>query len=212
MERLKKYIIMTLGVAILAFGLYNIHSEVGISEGGTLGMTLLLSHHFSLSPAVSSIILNAVCYIIGWRALGKEFIINSAYCTALFSAFYALFEYIGPVLGFITASKIASSLIGALFVGVGVGLCVVYNGAPSGDDALAMSMSKLFRVNIAIPYLVSDVAVLLLSLSYIPFYDIIYSLLTVVLSGQVIRIVDKLFSTLKSGSNMTNQSTNNTGA
>jgi hypothetical protein len=73
-------------------------------------------------------------------------------------------------------------------------------------------MSKLFRVNIAIPYLVSDVAVLLLSLSYIPFYDIIYSLLTVVLSGQVIRIVDKLFSTLKSGSNMTKQSTNNTGS
>ena len=192
MVRFKKYILMGVGAAILAFGLFNIHAEAGISEGGTLGLTLLLAHHFGLSPAISSLVLNAVCYLIGWRALGKEFIINSAFSMACFSLFYAVFEYIGPLLGFVTGSKIFAAIIGALFVGVGVGLCVISNGAPSGDDALAMSLSRLLGVNIALPYLVSDVTVLLLSLTYIPFGEIVYSLVTVVLSGQVIRIIEKI--------------------
>ena len=40
-------------------------------------------------------------------------------------------------------------------------------------------------------YLVSDLTVLLLSLSYIPIRRIAYSLLTVVLSGQIIGILQK---------------------
>ena len=79
-----------------------------------------------------------------------------------------------------------AALAGALFVGVGVGLCVRVGGAPSGDDALAMSMSKVFKIEIQWMYLITDLSVLALSLTYIPLQKIIYSLLTVVLSGQII--------------------------
>ena len=34
------------GSAILAFGLYNVHALSGVTEGGILGMTLLLNHWF----------------------------------------------------------------------------------------------------------------------------------------------------------------------
>ena len=33
-----------LGSAILAFGLYNVHALSGVTEGGILGLTLLLHH------------------------------------------------------------------------------------------------------------------------------------------------------------------------
>ena len=36
--------ITVLGSAIQAFGLYNIHSISGVTEGGILGLTLLLQH------------------------------------------------------------------------------------------------------------------------------------------------------------------------
>lgn len=39
----KHYGIMLLGVSILSFGLFNIHSQSKITEGGILGFTLLLS-------------------------------------------------------------------------------------------------------------------------------------------------------------------------
>lgn len=36
-----------------------------------------------------------------------------------------------------------AAILGALFVGIGVGLCVRAGGAPGGDDALAMSIHKV---------------------------------------------------------------------
>ena len=67
--------IAALGSAIQAFGLYNIHSISGVTEGGILGLTLLLHHWFGISPALSSLVLNAACYILGAAVLGKSFII-----------------------------------------------------------------------------------------------------------------------------------------
>lgn len=73
----KNVVLNIAGSAILAFGLYNIHSLSGVTEGGILGMTLLLQHWLHLSPAVSGFIMNAVCYLIGWRLLGHSFIAYS---------------------------------------------------------------------------------------------------------------------------------------
>ena len=65
-------------------------------------------------------------------------------------------------------------------------------GATSGDDALAMSLSRLLRLPIQRIYLASDLIVLALSLSYIPLRRIGYSLLTVILSGQIIGWIQKI--------------------
>ena len=54
---------------------------------------------------------------------------------------------------------------------------------------MAMSLSHLTGIPIQNIYLVSDLTVLILSLSYIPFRRIAYSLLTVILSGQLIGLI-----------------------
>ena len=188
--RLKNCIFQIVGGMILAFGLFNVHSFSGVTEGGTLGLTLLLDRWVGISPAVTSIILNAICYFIGWRTLGKDFIAYSAVCCLSFSVSYWICELIGPVYPAIADHRLVAALVGALFVGVGAGLCVRFGGAPCGDDALAMSISRRVKINIRWVYLASDLIVLALSLTYIPLVDILYSLLTVVLSGQIIGFID----------------------
>ena len=42
--------LIVLGSAIVSFGLYNIHQQSGITEGGVLG-TVLLLHHWLNWPA-----------------------------------------------------------------------------------------------------------------------------------------------------------------
>lgn len=86
---------------------------------------------------------------------------------------------------------LAAAIVGALFIGIGVGICVRQGAAPGGDDALAMSISHLTEVGIDKVYLVSDLIVLGLSVSYIPLKRIGYSLITVILSGQIIGIVQR---------------------
>ena len=81
-----------------------------------------------------------------------------------------------------------------MFVGVGAGLCVRIGGAPSGDDALAMSISHATGWKIQWVYLMSDLIVLVMSLSYIPVRRIGYSLFTVLMSGQLIGLIQNFGS------------------
>ena len=187
--KLKNCLIALLGSAILAYGLYNIHSISNVTEGGVLGLTLFLDWWLDISPAWSGLVLNALCYLIGWRTLGREFIGYSIIAGGGFSAFYRVFELFPPVWPGIAEHPLIAAIAGAVFVGVGVGLSVRAGGAPGGDDALAMSVSKLTGLGIQWVYLITDMTVLALSLIYIPLGEIFYSLITVVLSGQLVGFV-----------------------
>lgn len=181
-----------LGSAILSFGLCHVHAYADVTEGGVLGLTLLLDHHFHISPAVSGFLLNALCYVLGWKFLGKPFLLYSAISSANFSLTYSLFERMEPAFPQLTQNPLAAALVGALFVGVGCGLCVLVGGAPGGDDAFAMAMSKATGRKIQTMYLISDLSVLALSLTYIPMNRIAFSLLTVILSGQIVGWIQKV--------------------
>ena len=189
--KIKNCIITILASTFLAFGLYHVHSVSHITEGGVLGMTLLLDHWFSISPAVSDFVLNALCYLLGFRLLGREFIGYSAVSTVAFSAAYWIFEQFPPLWPQLPDMPFLAAVVGAGFVGVGVGLCVRMGGAPSGDDALAMSLNHALKLPIQWAYLLTDLTVLALSASYIPWTRLGWSLLTVVLSGQIIGLLQK---------------------
>lgn len=180
-----------LGSAILAFGLYHIHSFSGVTEGGQLGLSLLLQHWLSVSPALTAAVVNAICYWIGWKALGKSFIAHSIVATAGFSGCYWLCQQFPPLWPNLANTPLLAAVLGALFVGVGCGLCVRVGGAACGDDGLAMSISEKFHIKIEYVYFISDFSVLLLSLSYIPLRRIIYSLLTVMISGKIVGLVQR---------------------
>lgn len=175
-----------------AFGIYHVHSISGVTEGGVLGATLLLQHWFDISPAVSSFVFNVICYTIGWRTLGRKFLIYSAVATVTYSLSYGVIEQFPPLWPQLYDMPLVAALLGAVFIGVGAGLCIRAGGATCGDDALAMSLAYLLKTKIERIYLVSDLTVLLLSLSYIPFSRIAYSLLTVILSGQIIGLVQRV--------------------
>ena len=195
----KKCVITLLGSFILAFGLYHVHSISGVTEGGVLGATLLLEHWTGISPALTGGIMNVLCYVLGWRLLGKEFIAYSALATAGFSGTYKICEQFPHLWPGLADMPLVAALVGALFVGVGAGLCVRVGGAPSGDDALAMSISHATGWKIQWVYLLSDLIVLVMSLSYIPVRRIGYSLFTVLLSGQLIGFVQNFNRTQETG-------------
>ena len=183
---LRKCVMALLGSAILAFGLYNVHAFSGVTEGGVLGLTLLLYHWFGLSPSISGLVLNAACYIGGWRTLGRSFIFYSVIAGGGFSAFYAVFERFDPLWPQLAQMPLVAAIVGALFVGIGVGLSVRAGGAPGGDDALALVIHKLTGWRLSRAYLFTDLTVLFASLSYIPFRRIAYSLVTVTVSSLLI--------------------------
>lgn len=191
-SHLKAISVNLLGGAILGFGLYHIHSFAAVTEGGQLGLTLLLQHWFSVSPAISSLIINILCYAIGWKTMGRSFLLHSAAAAGGFSIVYRICEQFPPLWPELIHYPLAAALLGALFVGVGTGLCVRFGGAPSGDDGLVMSLSRLLRIKLELVYILFDVVILALSLTYIPLNRILYSLLTASLSSLLIGFVQRI--------------------
>ncbi len=187
------YCIITVAAsAFLAFGLYHIHALANVTEGGVLGLTLLLDHWFHISPSVSGFVLNAACYAFGWRTLGRNFIYYSALSSAAFSVSYAVCEQFPPLWPQLYDAPLLAAVLGAVFVGLGAGFCVRVGGATGGDDALAMAISHLTGWKLQWIYLVSDLLVLGLSATYIPLSRLGYSLLTVILSGQIVGFVQHI--------------------
>ena len=189
--KIKNILLILLGSAILAFGMYNIHSVSKVTEGGVLGLILLGEHHFEISPAISGFVLNIICYGFGFKVLGKKFIMYSVISSAGFSLTYFICEQFPRIYPQIGEYPIIASVIGGIFVGVGCGLSVRYGGATGGDDAIAMSISKLTGIGVQWVYLFTDLSVLALSLTYIPIARILYSVITVIISGQIVGFLQK---------------------
>lgn len=181
-----------LGSAILSFGLYNVHAFSGVTEGGLLGLTLLMHHWLGISPAVSGFVLNFLCYFIGLKTLGCEFLFYSFVAGGGFSVFYAIFEQFPPLWPSLASMPLLAAVVGALFVGIGVGISIRAGGAPGGDDALSMSLGLILHQPIERIYLAMDIVVLLLSTSYLPFGNIACSMLTVLLSGRIVGVVSRI--------------------
>ena len=185
-RELFRYAQLLLGSAILAFGLFNVHSQSRITEGGVLGTTLLLQHWFGISPSMSEAVLDVCCYLLGLKYLGKSFLRYALTATGGFALSYALFERMGYMLPSMLDQPLLAAVVGGLFVGVGVGLVVRVGGAAGGDDALALVIAKLLHWPVSRAYLFTDLVVLLLSLTYIPLQNIACSLVTVTLSSFII--------------------------
>ena len=183
---LSHWLLLVVGTAILSFGLWNVHTQSAITEGGVLGMILLLQHWFKISPSITGVILDFTCYFIGWRMLGSRFLKNAVFSTCCFSLWYRLWERMGFVVPDLSGLPFVAAVVGAVFVGVGVGIVVKEGGAAGGDDALALVISKVGKIRISKAYLFTDLTVLTLSLTYIPFGKIFYSLISVTLSSWII--------------------------
>lgn len=186
LRQARRYACLLLGTAIVAFGLFNVHGQSGITEGGVFGATLLIQHWTGISPAVSEIVLDVICYAMGFAFLGRRFLVDSLIATCAYSGFFVLFESMGYMLPNLGHMPVLAAVIGALFVGVGVGLIVRQDAAGCGDDALALVISNRTGWGVSRAYLITDLTVLTLSLSYIPAAKIVCSLVTVTLSSFII--------------------------
>lgn len=183
---LQKTGIILLGAMICSFGIHNIHQRTNITEGGMIGLMLLVEHWLKVSPAYITPVLDVACYLLAFRFLGGNFIKISILSTAFVSGFYKIWEQFPPMLPDLSGQPLLAAVLGGCFVGIGVGLIIRQGGSSGGDDALALTISHTLRWKLSRSYLFTDVTVLILSLSYIPVSRIIYSLVTVTISSYLI--------------------------
>lgn len=198
----KKIFLIILGAGICTFGIHNIHQRTGITEGGVIGMMLLVERWLGISPSAITSVLDISCYLLAFKYLGGQFIKISMISTLSVSLFYKFWELFPPMLPDLSEYPLAAAIGGGLFVGIGVGIIVRQGGSSGGDDALALTISRVTHWRLSRSYLFTDLVVLGLSLTYIPVFRIAFSLITVTISSFLIDLVqnfgkDKVSDTSK---------------
>lgn len=184
---LKDISLILIGSTILAFGVYNFYYLNNITEGGVLGIILLLKNIFGFDVSVAGAILDIALLIMGFKMFGKKFFVYSVGASVGFSVLYDIFETVGPLVP--QMGMFTSAVLGGLSVGIGCGIMMRVGCASGGDDALAMIISKVTSLKLSTVYLITDGVVLLLSVSYIPAVQLVYSIVAVLISGKTIDFI-----------------------
>ena len=175
-----------LGSMIEAFTVVNIHIPSQITEGGILGLALLSYKTIGINPSILSLIMDVICIIMGINIFGKAFLRKTLLASLFFAIFYKIFSLMGPILPNLYSYPLLAAIVGGIGIGLGCGLVVSQGGATGGDDALALVVANKAKINISYAYLLMDVIVLVMSLTYIPFVRLIFSLITTTVSSVLV--------------------------
>ncbi|WP_460411042.1 YitT family protein [Paraclostridium bifermentans] len=188
-SELKKVATIMIGATILAFGSYNFNYQNSVTEGGVLGLLLLIKNVFDISPSLTSLVIDLSLFALGTKFFGKKFLLYSMLSTFTFSTMYNTFERIGFLVPNLEHNMLLASVLAGIGVGIGVGLVVRGGGASGGDDVIALIGNKFTPLKVNHIYLISDGIVLFLSLVYLDFKQIVFSLIAVTISGKIISII-----------------------
>ena len=190
-ETMQSIILIIIGATILSFGSYNFNYQNNITEGGVLGLLLLMQHVFNISPSITSVVIDFSLFAIGSKFFGKKFLLYSILSTVTFSTTYKIWENIGFLVPSFTNDMLIGSILAGISVGIGVGLVVRGGGASGGDDVIALLGNKFLKLKVNHVYLITDATVLLMSLIYLDINQIFYSMIAVTISGKIISIIYK---------------------
>lgn len=175
-----------IGTGLMAFAMVNVHLQAQITEGGMLGLSLLLAHFTGISPAYVSLFCDLLLYLLAFSLLGKAFIKKALFSALLYVLMFRLFSFCGPLLPSLVDLPWLAAIIGGLMIGLGVSCVVLLGFVTSGDDTLVLLLNRKFKLSIACSYMLLDLLVLALSLSYLSYTNIIWSLLTTLISSFVV--------------------------
>ncbi|MDO4588481.1 MAG: YitT family protein [Fusobacterium sp.] len=152
----KDYLFMTVGCFIYAFAVNYFYVSNHLAEGGVTGIALIIFYLFKTPVGVTYFVVNIPLLILGWKMLGKDFIIKTLYGTLMMSLALDLTSKANGVV----EDTMLASLYGGFIGGIGLGIIFLCGGSTGGTDIIARIMSKYKGIAVGKAMLVLDVIVL----------------------------------------------------
>ena len=135
----RDWAVMTGGAALYAVSMVMFLIPSKVPVGGVSGIAMVLNHLFSLPIGVMTIVINLPLFLVSWKALGRRFVLRSAYCMLLSSVFTDVFALFVPAY---EGDKLLSAMFGGAVIGIAMGLIFSRGGTTGGTDII----SKMINV------------------------------------------------------------------
>ncbi|MGN1097309.1 MAG: YitT family protein [Clostridia bacterium] len=189
------FAILFVASVINAVGVALILAPVKLFDSGISGTAFLLDMITPPCLVMSFflIVCNFPFYIIGYKKLGKEFVIYSLFAITIYSLAAFIFRNVLP-LDFSDGSPIThgdmllSALFGGLLSGVGSGLVIRCGGAIDGVEVMAVLFAK--KLGITVGTFVMGYNILLYSVSALIFKSWVIPLYSIITYTVGIKTID----------------------
>ncbi|MFL4359059.1 YitT family protein [Streptococcus uberis] len=188
LEKLRKLLLITIGVAIYAFGFVNFNMANKLAEGGVAGITLMIHALLGINPAYTTLLLNVPLFILGARIFGRKSLALTIYGTVSMSFFIWLWQK-SPIEMGLENDMMLVSVVAGLFSGVGSGLVFRYGATTGGTDIIGRIAEEKFGIKLGQTLLFVDAIILTASLTYIDLKHMLYTLVASFVFSQVLTVV-----------------------
>ncbi|WP_274306971.1 YitT family protein [Solibacillus daqui] len=179
MYYIKKGIAILIGSILIAVGINVFITPYEILDGGIIGLSLILYYTLHLKIGLMTILLSVPIFILAWFK-SKIFFYNSLH-GLLISSF--IIDILKPLRSLLRLDPILSSILGGIFVGLGIGIMLRFKTSTGGTDLLAQFISNKTNINVGILIFLIDLFVIVLGGLLLSTDTLLLSVITILCIG-----------------------------
>ena len=196
------YMFMTIGILLSAIALEVFLIPNKIIDGGITGVSIILSFLTNINLSIFIIILNVPFLLLGFRHLGKNFLIQSTVAMALFSVLLEIFKQVDVV----TNDVLLATVFGGILLGIGVGFVIRYGACLDGVETVAILINKKTSFSVGQVILLVNLVIYMVAGILFGWDRALYSIMTYFITYKLIDIVSEGLEQAKAALIITNNS------
>lgn len=193
---IKSFSIMSIGVLILAVGLYYFLIPADLAVGGVTGLAMVINYIFPTIPiGLIMIISNVILFGLAFMVLGWAFGGYTIYNSLLLSGIIYIFEMITPMTRPVVDDLLINLIYGILIQGIGMAIIFNQNSSTGGTDIIAKIISKFTNLDIGKSLFLADFLIVLAATLVFGVELGLYALLGILINSAIIDKVIAGFNT-----------------
>jgi len=185
--------LLTVGSLLVAMSIKSVAVPHGFVTGGVSGIALLI-YYFTetLTPGLWLFVLNIPIAVIGWVMISRRFVLYTAYGMCAITAWMEIISFTLPV-----HDHLLAAIAGGAMLGAGAGISMRSLGSSGGLDILGILLHQRFGFRIGQVSFIFNAALFTISFSLLETDMVLYSLIMVFVTSQIMDYVLSMFNQRK---------------
>lgn len=194
------YMFITIGILLASLALEIFLIPNRIIDGGITGISIILSFLTNINLSIFIIVINIPFLLLGFKNLGKNFLIRTTFAMIIFSFLLEQFKQVNVV----TNDVLLATVFGGILLGIGVGFVIRYGACLDGVETIAILINKKTSFSVGQVILLVNLVIYMVAGIVFGWDRALYSIMTYFITYKIIDIVSEGLEQAKSALIITN--------
>lgn len=187
MKKVKEYVLITIGVILVALSIECFLAPNKIAAGGITGIAIIINNFFpNISIGILMLIMNIILFVVAFIFIGSKFGAKTIYSSLSLSGIIWAIGRFYPGKLVVTNNLFLASVFGIAISGIGMAIVFNQNASTGGTDILAKILNKFVHLNIGKALLLVDFVVTIFAGVTFGVEIGMYAILCVIMNGFII--------------------------